>query len=432
MSGKVMPDLRSAVCEHCKSGKYVQSYQAIIDHDAPICNKCHKLPTKLKLRKVIPDMYGKGVAKDFRYALDGSRLANIADALTLKKQLNEDLKNNTFMPSRYGSQKERDSLKFENFCEIYLKDYDRRSELPVEHDEFITPSALARKKGLIKNHLKPYFGKMYLENINYFNIKDFYSTYKTSLRSRDLALGELKVILKFAWQEKGLISQIPAFPKLKRSKKKESDDIPTAEQQALIIKNVSNEKYRFMLIVNACFAMRQCEVRALKVKDFDYENRVLTIQRHFSDGGKGKKNIEIDGRKSIKKSEVMGTLKHKIVNEDILCNLFFYCIDKEPDDYIFEGHISPYVSHTALADAWKKSCLELMENKKIKEIQKKYKLYDGTRHTTLTDLASRVTNLNEIKQIGGHTTIVTSERYIHTRDEDNNVYNLLNGEKLSC
>lgn len=404
MQGSIMP-CRGSVCEHCKAGKYEKTNSPILKTKIPLCDKCGELPKKFKVRKSLPGRNGETIKKDLYYSVNGERLTDPVDCVTLIKQINAELENGTFQIDKYGNPNDRKILQFCNFAEEYLEDQERRARLPVEESRSLSPNGLRLKKCHVK-HLVNYFGDMQLEHITRFKIIEYFNSWEDRFRTRNLVLGELKFMLNFAFAEKGYIRTVPPFPPLEKAKLRKPDEIPSIEIQEKIISQVENDKYRTMYILMAVLTIRPCEVRAIKFDDVDLVRNKLFIRRHFSSAGKGE-DVLLDGRKSIKPGQEKSVLEYSI-DENLKALILPFVLASNPGELIFKGEKCNYVSNQALTYNWNKA-------QKKAGILKKYKLYAGTRHATLSD-KRRSFDLVALKELSGHTNILTLERYAQVRD----------------
>ncbi len=375
-------------------GQFKSVYNEIIDFKIPICDSCSKPPEKFKVRKSVPNAEGKAEKREYYSALDGSPLDSIRKCVALVESVLCELKSGTYQPDRY---------KFGRLADEYLQRARERGSYPPEHDEFLAPGTVDRIEMRMRTHLRPYFQDMWVDEIDKHAILKFYRSYSEKLRTRDLATADLKTILRWAWSELEIIKTVPPFPEIKRARRRTKNEYVKLEDQAKIIKGVDNPKYQIMLVIAAGYALRPCEVRPLKVKDFVISEvsgeSFFTIRRHASKGGKGIGNQTLPGRKSIKVNEYMGTLKRKIP-DDLIPSIRPYLAGKKGEDYVFDGERASYVSHDTLRQAWLKSCAKLGI---------KCQLYPGVRHSTATEMHNLIGDVVKSSRFLGHTNAKTTE-----------------------
>ena len=398
---------KGAVCSKCKSETFKNAYDDIVGYSIPRCTKCNGVPTKLKVTKVMPDESGKGKTIDIYRGLEDQILTKISDALALIGSIDKQLTAGTYRPEAYDA-KAKEVFKFSVFADKYISTMKQRSQLPTEHDDYLSPGGLRDKLNNVKR-LKEYFKDFDIREIQKFQIVEYYRSFLDKFRSRDLAVSELKTMLRFAHSELGVLTTLPIFPKIKRARVKRPDEVPTAEIQSAIILSIPKEQYRDMWILSACLAKRPSELRAYKVCDIDFKNKTIKTARHISKGPKGVGDQVIPGRKSIKASEDLGIITDPL--DDFLIELVSkYVSGKKPDDFLFSGHVNEFVSEDALNDAWRKSCALL---------KVKFKPYDGSKHATLTEMVKNTGgDLARLKNFSSHTNVITLERYVRSHAED--------------
>jgi len=308
------------------------------------------------------------------------------------KRIDEELQNGTLDPRRYLSESERDSFKFLYFSDFYLQ----KQELRLERGE-IAPYTFDGKKRLVNNHLKPFFGEVELVSIQKRLMQEFYDTYTSKFRTRDLAIQEMRVILNFALDNE-YINALPRFPKTSSSGKTDGESIISIELQEKIINEISDPLYRSMVKVLAIYMLRPSEIRALKVGDIDFDKGELVIQRHFSMGKL------IKGRKSDKRRKEGISHRLPIVDTflEILDEINFG-EDWDDDQFLFKGKTKPYVGTKALSNSWREACKKL----EIKGVN----LYQGTKHAGLSHLVRNGVNEAIAMKISGHSSTASFRRY---------------------
>lgn len=405
MKGTIKP-AKGGLCSKCNGSDFKNAYDDIVGYSIPRCQGCQGLPTKLKVVITIPDNEGKGVPVDLYRNVDDELLTKVSDALALLGTIHKELKIGTYRPEKYDH-KAREVYKFNNFADKYIADAVHRSKLPEDHDDYISPGGLRNKLNSIKK-LRKYFGDTKITDIEDLQIKEFNRSFLDKFRARDLAMGELKTMLRYAHRELRILPSVPPFPRIKKARVKRYEEIPTVEIQAAIILNIPEEKYRDMWILTASLAKRPCETRAYKVMDIDFRNKTIRTARHISKGPKGMGDIVINGRKSIKACEDLGIVIDPI-DDFLIEKLTKYTANKSPDDYLFPGHVNDFVSEDALNTAWRKSCARL---------KVKFKPYDGTKHATLTELLKTSGDFGLTKNFSNHTNVLTLQRYVRSRAED--------------
>jgi len=155
-----------------------------------------------------------------------------------------------------------------------------------------------------------------------------------------------------------------------------------AEDQAKIFNVIPDEDKQIFafLFLSGC---RPAEARALKVKDVDLQNRVVTITATFS------KNVERPHRKGKKSPAVVIP-----IHPELLPILEQTVQGKTPEVYVFlnPGTQTPYSQH-ALERIWDNV------RKKI-NLDKSFRLYDATRHSFASNLVNQNVPISKISNLG--------------------------------
>lgn len=381
MAGVISPDVAKCDC----GGNWTKTLYG--KYEVPICEKCKKHPSKLRIRRNLPGLMGEPSKRiEIRHDMNNQKLTDVFVAISTMIAIDKELTDGTFDPQRYGSKETAQKLRFSYFVEnIYLP----ACETKVATGE-LSPASFKQKKGVAKNHLIPFFKDMDMRNIRSAKILEFHSTYKEHLRQRDLATQELRVILGVA-VDYDLLSGVPKFPKLKRARMKSPDTFYTFEQQNLVISKVKDPMYRDMITLLARCMMRPCEVRALRQRDIDLFNKTMIVDEHFSNGTE-----LLKGRKS-------DVNNHTLRLNDELVEILQKYITGSPDAPLFPGKKGEWVAERVISRAWTDA---------VKQTPLPYiDLYTGTKSSTATELVRMGFSDRVIMSMSGHKTIDAFKRY---------------------
>lgn len=386
-----MAGVISSETSKCKCGGS-WDVKIIKGNKVSICSNCGEFPEKIRVRRVLPTRFG-GDGKRYEIRRDrGERIQDVWDAIAVMKKIDKEIELGTFDPKNYGSRDVLKTLQFNNFVETsYLPDY----ETMVINQE-LTPSSLRIKKGLYNNHLKPYFGDMDMRVITAGEIVKFYRGFKKTLRQRELATAELRVILKDA-VSKDILDGVPKFPALKKPRKRNVETFYTKAEQTLVISKIENEKYRDAVRILSRHLIRPSEVRAIREKDVYLFEKIIKIRQHFSQGTK-----LIPGRKS---NEAIHPLRIDETTTEIVSKY----LTGNPEAPLFKGDHGGYMGEKVLSEAWRKA---------VKEAELPYiDLYTGTKHSTMTYLRKAGFTIAQIMNMSGHLTEDAAERYAQEDSE---------------
>lgn len=392
MGAKIYSDLKSNACEcggnfSAKSSFKYRVGQSSKEVFYPVCNRCQTPPLFFRIRAKIscPQKSAKYVF--IRHDKGGNRLSDPLDACQLIKTIDYESEKGLFDFKEYDSRKALEFLKFSSVMRAYLLDEENR----MKRGE-LTPKGFLSKKSCSKVLLS-YFQDALVNQIDEIKITAFKNSFTDRLRTRDLSLGELKVILKGA-KKKKLIEVMPDFEPIPKAKKKES--IISLDDARKVISKVPNENLRFMMTLLTVYPVRPSELRALQWRDIK-KGRVHFI-RHFS----GDKILS--GRKSV--SEGSKSRIHFPLTKAFSEYLATIPTPLNKEEFIFNQGVKGFVNEDRLSDEWRAAC--------IKTRIKGHTLYE-VRHARLTELAQLSNgNINQILAVSGHTNANTViGTYIH-------------------
>jgi integrase len=392
---------KGALCARCGHSSFTTVEDDFLNYKVPKCNQCQGPPSKLRVTKNIPSIgrENSSVKNDYYRDLDGNLLTKISHALALIGKINDDLKDGTFKPETYDV-KSKQRLEFSNYAKEYIEICNNRLTYPNGHDFYLSPGAHKEKKRLINDELAVYFKKTLITKIDKFQIQQFNRSYVTKFRTRDLAMGELKTMLRFAFNELGLIEKIPAFPKIPKARKRKSYEVPSKEMQIKIINAIDDTTYRAMAIVESVLIKRPGETRAYKVKDVCLTQKEIQTRRHFSKGENGE--VLIDGRKSIGLDDELGSMLNKL-DKRLIEILTPFVIGRDPEDFLFPGKVNAHVSGMAYWEAIKRACKKLKVN---------YSPYAVTKSASLTDHVKQGGSMESAQAMAGHKNSQQTETYV--------------------
>lgn len=393
MAGVIAADVPKCKC----GGPWVTTKMR--NYDVPVCSSCGKDPEKYRVRRFLPSIPGEPAKRiDIRFFHD-KRLTDVIDAIQCMKQIDHEIMNGTFDPMNYGSKEVVQRLRFSHFC---VNDYLPHCQRMLETGD-LTPATLKIKRGLINNHLLPYFKDVDIRTIGPGLITRFYQSYTKTLRQRDLATAELKVILGLAVQYE-MLTGVPKFPKIRKAKLKNPETFYTPEQQDLVISKIKRDKYRVAIWLLKKYGMRPGEVRALHESDVDLFGGILKILRHFSEG------VIIEGRKSNGEA-------HYLHLDDEAKEMITPFLTGNPNAPLFKGDRNGYIAERLLSKTWAQAVAET----NLPYID----MYTGTKSSTLTNMYKDGHQPEAIMELSGHTNIDTVKRYAQKRQMDK-----LEGQKV--
>lgn len=392
LSAKIYSDVRG---NSCACGGKFSSREEFKGYEVPICNSCGEDPNLYRITAKILDIAGKPKRVEIRHDLDGERLRDAVDCMSLLKQIKREIKEGTFDVRRYDSKISKESFLFENFTERYLQDYDKRYKRKE-----ITAGGLKRKKILVLVHLLPFFKGVDINQISAPKIKEFSSSYTDKLRTRDMAIAELKTMLNYALEYE-LIQRLPKFEKLAKSKKRHVT--LTVNEVKRVINKMPEQRHKDMFNLILTYSIRPGELRALQWRDINFKEGTVTFQRHIS------ANEVIEGRKSVSIENPKGRLVRPLT-PDVLEILMRQPRSLVDSDFVFpgaRGNDRP-MSQNTLPRIW---------NATREKMKLGYVASYEIRHASGTEKYLKHKDIYLISEDLGHTNINTTTRYANVSDE---------------
>ena len=290
---------------------------------------------------------------------------------------------NDFDASRYVSHRIQ-PFRFKTWADDWFDK--RQKEMNLKRK---APSYLKALKGYIEV-FKKFFEDMDIRDIGAKQIEEFYLSLKVSPKTTLNYMSALHKMFSDALKWKH-ITEIPDFPEF---------DIPEVEIQTIdletqdrIIEVIPNRMDRTFVLFLARLMLRPCEPRALQWEDIDSKRHLVHIRRHYS----------LNEIRPATKSKNVKILPLSIELEEALRDLPRHLSSQ----FIFWKKDGKPYSESWVRKVWAKAC---------KEIGVKVSLYQGTKHSSATDLADREGEVFA-QQFMGHTSLKMAKRYIKVNPE---------------
>ena len=344
-----------------------------------ICKKCKTQPRRFYVDLAYGGQRIKVYSDHRGHSLDSYNLT--LETLT---RINSEIKDGLFDPSKYIKKAQ---------VEFYVKTkLDEYYERKVKD---IAPSYGASFRKHIKL-AKEFFGITDVREIR----KTHLVNYSEWLEGKGLSpktvknyLDTFRAFMNYLKNNLEIISEVPNFPSI---------NIPqplfkwlSNEDQTKIFNAIPDEDKPIFafLFLSGC---RPSEARALKVKDVDLQNGIITVHRTFS--GK-EERMKRKGKRS-----------HAVVipiHPEIRSMLEKEIMGKHPETYVFlNPRTHRFYSQNTLVKRWN------VIRRKL-NIDSSVRLYDATRHSFASNLINQKVPIAEISRLLGHTNTKTTERYAH-------------------
>lgn len=249
------------------------------------------------------------------------------------------------------------------------------------------PSEQLNKKTAIKNHLKPFFGKMDIDKISALNIEEFKALKQAEgkcNKSINNYLGMLSKCLNCA-EEWGVIKNAPRTKHLKVPPQKFR--FLTEEEYNKLLEEAQkiNQEFYEMVLFTLRTGVRVGELMALRWEDVDFDRQNITIRRSIVNG-------IIGSPKSNKSRQIP-------LSDDI------FSVIKNKKRNLKDSNI------------WKMETGRFSLNRKLKRACRRFGFKVGGWHDLRHSFASKLANngipLQVIQTLLGHSDLKMTQRYAH-------------------
>jgi len=249
------------------------------------------------------------------------------------------------------------------------------------------PSEQLNKKTAIKNHLKPFFGKINIDKISALNIEEFKALKQAEgkcNKSINNYLGMLSKCLNCA-QEWGIIKTPPKIKPLKVPPQKFR--FFTEEQYNRLLEEAQkiNREFYEMILFTLRTGVRVGELMALRWEDIDFENKKVTIRRSIVNG-------------------IIGSPKNNKIRIIPLTNDILEVLKVKKSTPIHSELFDNGKSRFSLNRALKRYCGNLGIG---------VGGWHDLRHTFASKLANNGISLQVIQALLGHSDLKMTQRYAH-------------------
>jgi integrase len=270
---------------------------------------------------------------------------------------------------------------FESFAWRWYEDYAKAN------NKFSEQRA---KKGMLRNALVPFFGKMRVKDITTHHVEQFKAQQvKVGLSNKTIG-NRLIALHKCLCDAYDWLKLDGASPKTKWPKRPPPRTNYLSPEECEVLLAHSEGVIHDMILMALRTGMRQGELKGLQWSSIDWHNQIITVRHSFCDV----RQI-LDTPKSNRE-------RHIPMDADVYEMLY---LRKKATGYVFlntdDG--KPFNSKRA--------------NRKLAQVCKKAGMRVVTwhilRHTFATHLAMRGSPLNTVQALLGHSSITTTMRYAH-------------------
>ncbi len=270
-----------------------------------------------------------------------------------------------------------ETINFNDFSKqwfnVYVKSNNKKSEI-------------IQKESILRNHLKPFFGKKELSQINSLDIERYKSDkIKDGLNNKTIN-NQLTVIAKClrVAEEWGVLDKLPKIKKLKVQPQK--FDFLTQEECSLLLDNTDGQ-FKEMILFAIKTGLRFGELIAIDWNDVNLSEQLLTVRRSIVLGEMG----------STKSNKI-----RYIPLTDEVCQMFIQRVKKS--GYVFSDKLGSPLKQYHCCDNLYSLC---------KRIGLRKIGWHTFRHTFASHLIQNGVSIKAVQELLGHSDIVTTMRYSH-------------------
>lgn len=268
---------------------------------------------------------------------------------------------------------------FEQFARQWFEDY------VMPNNKF---SEQRSKKGILQNHLIPFFGHLQLGEITTHHVEQFKaSQVKSGFSNKSIKnrLAVLSKCLSCAHDWLNLSTSLPNITWLKCPPPK--TDYLSPEECDLLLANTDGI-FKEMILMTLRTGMRQGEIKGLQWASINWQNQTIAVRHSYCDVRK-----TLDTPKSN---------KERYIPLDIDLYAALYKRKKATGHVFLDGN-----------KKWNSPRLNARLAKACEKAGMRKITWHTLRHTFATHLAMKGVPLNTVQTLLGHSTITTTMRYAH-------------------
>jgi len=268
---------------------------------------------------------------------------------------------------------------FRDFAWTWFNDY------AVPNNKFSEQRA---KRGVLRTHLIPYFGRLPVGLITTHHVDQFKAAQIRGGASSSSIRNRLTILRKCLVSAHEWMTLDGSLPKvhLPRASSIRTDYLSADECDALL--QASNGLPHELILIALRTGMRQGEIKGLQWSSIDWQNRSVAVQHSHCDVRK-----ILDTPKS-------GRLRHIPLDTDVMTLLHRR---KKANGYVFLNGGQPFSNKT----------INLLLTAVCKKAGIRRTTWHVMRHTFATNVAMRGVPLQVVQHLLGHSSVKTTERYAH-------------------
>lgn len=349
------------------------------------CPDCLTVPVRYYL-----DIHNSGIRIRVFSDKQGRPLDSLSRAVDLLSHIKYEIETHIFDSSKYQKSEQKAfyaSIKLHEYLEYKIK--------------FLAPSYQADFRRYVER-AKDFFKTMDVREIRRIDLINYQAylqkTFDLNNKTIKNIMDVFKAFMNYLKNDLELISIVPRFPDI---------DIVVKpfkwlyqEDQVKLFELVS-DKHKPIFAFLMLHGCRPSEARALKCKDVDLQNHVITISATFSGHVYREKR---KGKKSRPVSIPVHPELYDYVSDRVKNNL--------PDAFVFVNNNTgkPYCENS-LRIVWNTV-------RQKAGVDKSLRLYDATRHSFASNLVNSGSTIYKVSRLMGHSSVKMTEKYAHSEIEN--------------
>lgn len=294
------------------------------------------------------------------------------------ERINQDIEASCFRPQEYTPQasvERQFTYAFERFIEKRVQ------------EGKMAPSTEGSYRSYLRKHFQPYFGDMPVTDIRLKHLDGFISS-KEGLSSKYKKNLLTAIQALFSWLKRwGEIEKMPIMPDIGAVDSKPGIAVSRTTQEEILGRIPKHHRDLIEIIFES--GLRPSEAIALKIIDYDRENKAILVRRTYS-------------RATLRETTKQKKMRWRALTGRTLELVEAHCASRIGDGFIF---INPETKrgykYEFVRKLWRR-CSGVP-----------YRLYDCGRHTFCTQVVDSGVNELRAQEIMGHADRRTTARYYH-------------------
>lgn len=294
------------------------------------------------------------------------------------EDINRDIEKNCFRPQDYipqALQERQFSTAFERFIEKRVQ------------EGKMAPSTEGSYRSYLRKHFQPYFGDMPVTDIKLKHLDGFITSREgLSSKYKKNLLTALQAL--FSWLVRwGEIEKMPIMPDIGPVDSKPGIAIQRMTQGEILGRIPQEHRDLIEFLFES--GLRPSEAIALKITDYDRENKAILVRRTYS-------------RATLRETTKQKKMRWLALYGKTLQIIEAYCANRIGDGFVFINPVTKQgYRYEFVRKLWRKYC------------GVPYRLYDCGRHTFCTQIVDSGVNELQAQLIMGHSDRRTTQRYYH-------------------